>query len=406
MDSPLIGRHETEAWPDGTSDTHYFDRLSVAQPNLTTNWQRIDASECGNACNPPRTHVAFGTQRDSYYKEQVVLTSQLFCLTQLRNQTRPGEQIAGIYKVLKQIPELFTTEFLRNRAAQFAPRILIAGDDYAEFVPTAANVEQNLTVMNLTTTGLPTSQLTWPILNYLQQGLILEGYQSESGLPPGLINLITDPRTWFLLSNGSADIKATQALTSVQGASPLYKIAVDGGIQQPFGNVAPTLDPYPARFQVLSGSILNRVYPYYNASNTTGTKRVKNPAWLNAKYQLSYIWHPKAIKLWTAAFKKINEMVPSVNSALYGQWNFINNQGVLQYTQPDGTVCTLQNDLQDWFYWVCRLELGFQYMVPELIIPIMHQIDGSGKLSTVDDPSCGSAPQYVAQTYSSNPVQC
>lgn len=407
MDSAYIGRHETGAWEDGVGDQIYFDRMTVAQPDLTKSWGRIDASECGtNSCNPPRSFVAFGTQRDSYYKEQIVLNSQLFCLTQLRHQTHPGEQIAEIYRNIKKIPEMFTTEFIRNRAFQFAPTVQICGDDFATFTPTAANTENNLTVINLTSSGLPTSQLSWSYLNYQIMQLQLQGYETESGLPAGMYNLITDPRSWFLLSNGSADIKATQALGDPQAASPLYKIGIDGGIQQPFGNIAPTLDKFPARFQVISGSILNRVYPYYNAANTTGTKRVVNPAYLQARYQLSYIWHPKAIKIWTSAFKKLNEKVPSVNSALYGQWTYINNQGVMSFTQPDGTVCTLNNDLQNYFYWLCAMELAFQYKYPELLMPILHLVDGNGASSTTDVPVCGSVPQYVSQSYSSSPQEC
>jgi hypothetical protein len=408
LDSPLIGRHETEAWEDGTGDTHYFDRMTIGQPDLTKSWGRIDAAECGtNSCNPPRTFVSFGTQRDSYFKEQIVLQSQLFCLTQLRHQTKPGEQITEIYRNIKQIPEMFTTEFLRNRAFQFSPTVYIcAADPSTTFTPAAATVENNLTIINLTASGLPTSELTWPYLNYLTTNAQLQGYEKESGLPMGLFNLITDPRAWFKLTNGSADIKEMMALQNSDQASPLYKIAVDGGIQKPFGNIAPTLDKMPARFQVLSGSILNRVYPYYNTTNTTGTKRVVNPAYVNARYQLSYVWHPKAIKLWTAQFKKLNEKVPSVNSSLYGQWTFINNQGVMSFTQPDGTVCTLNNDLQNYFYWLCAMEMGFQYKYPELILPILHLVDGSGKDCMVASPVCGSAPQYVAQTYSSSPTEC
>ena len=407
MDSPVIGRHETQAWEDGTGDTHYFDRMTVAQPDLTKSWGRIDASECGtNSCNPPRTHVAFGTQRDSYYKEQIVLTSQLFCLTQLRHQTNPGDQIAEIYRNIKKMPEMFTTEFLRNHAFDKSPTVQIAGSSFGTFTPTSLNTENNLTVINLGSSGaLPTSELTWPYLNYLTTNLQLQGYETESGLGAGMYNLITDPRAWFKLTNGSADIKEMMALSGSEQASPLYKIGQ--GIQKPFGNIAPTLDQMPARFQVISNGYLNRVYPYYNATNTTGTKRVVNPAYVNARYQLSYIWHPKSIKLWTQQFKKINEKVPSVNSALYGQWSFINNQGQMTYTQPDGTICSaINNDLQNYFYWLCALELGFQYKYPELIMPILHLVDGSGKDCMTDSPVCGSAPQYAAQTYTSAPTEC
>ena len=39
-------------------------------------------------------------------------------------------------------------------------------------------------------------------------------------------------------------------------------------------------------------------------------------------------------------------------------------------------------------------------------MPILHLVDGSGKDATVNDPVCGTAPQYVAQNYSDNPLVC
>lgn len=405
MQAPYIGRHETEAWEDETGDTHYFDRVQVGQPNLTNQWQRISAGECENACTPPRVRVAWGATRDSYYKEQMVLMSQLMCLTQLRHQVRPGAQIAEIYKVLKKIPELYLTDFIRVNAFKRNPLVQICDSDFSTFTPTTVNTTGQLTVVNLgSTAALPDSQLTFPYLDYLSMGLTLEGYDTESGLPAGMVNLITDKRAWYLLTNGRSDLKDMMALTDPNQASPLYRISE--GVQKPFGNFAPTLDPSPIRFQHTGNGRLNRVFPYTNVATTTGIKRQVNTAYLQARYQLSFLWHPKALKIWTSAFKKIHEKVPSVNSALYGQWNFINNQGVMSYEQPDGTVCTLNNDLQDYFYWVCRLEAGFQYMYPELLMPVLHQVDGSGKDSTVNNPACGTAPQYVPQYYLDNPSEC
>jgi hypothetical protein len=410
LDSPVIGRHETEVWKLGTGDTHISDRIEIGQPDLQNAWQRINAAECGDACNPPRVNVAFGTTRDSYYMEQMRLQSQLFCLTQLRYNTKPSEQIAKIMKGLKKIPEMYTTDFLQVNAFQRNTTVQIAGDDYATFTPDitgpVTNITGQLTTIDLGGTGnLPQSQLTWPYLNYLTTNLALEGYsEAGSGLPDAMFNLITDPRAWFLLTNGNDSMKDMMALSDPQQASALYKIGV--GVQKPFGNIAPTLNKLPIRFQHMGNGLLNRVQEYYNIPTTTGIKRVVNPAWVNARYQLSFLWHPKAIKLFTPDFKKINEMVPSVNSALYGKWSFINPQGLLQYTMPDGTLCTKNNDEQLWFYWLSALELGFQYMYPEMIMPILHLVDGSGKDSTVNDPVCGDAPQYVAQDYSDDPIVC
>lgn len=412
LDSPVLGRHQTEAWEDGTGDTHYFDRIHIGQPDLNNNWQRISADECQDACAPPRVFVSYGTERNSYFKQQLVLQSQPFCLTQLRVNTKPGEQIAEIYRGLKKLPEMYNTDFIRVHAFDLNPTVQICGKDFNTFTPditndsgAAANIGGQLTTINLgSDANLPTSELTWPYLNYLTTNLELQGYFTDSGLPSGMFNLITGARPWFKLTNGNDSLKDMMALSQPEQASALYKIGQ--GIQKPFGNIAPTLDTQQIRFQKLATGILNRVYPYYNVATTTGLKRVVNPAYLNARYGLSFLWHPKAMKLWTAAFKKMNEAIPSVNSSFYGQWKFVNPEGVIQFQLPDGTSCTKNNDQQLYFYWLCALELGFQYMYPELVMPILHLIDGSGKDCTTDSPVCGTAPQYTAQVYSDDPSLC
>lgn len=410
LDSPVMGRHQTSVWDQGTGDTHVFDRIEIGQPDLTNSWQRIDAGDCADSCSPPRVNVAFGTTRDSYYMEQFRLQSQLFCLTQLRYNTKPGEQIAKIYAGLKKIPQIYTSDFLRVHAADKAPSIQICGSDFATFVPDTApgtpNITGQLNTIDLGGAGnLPSSELTFSYLDYLSTELGLDGYaEAGSGLPDGMVNLITDPRSWFKLTNGNPSMKEMMALGDPQSASALYKIGQ--GVQKPFGNVAPTLDKQPIRFQHIADGVLNRVYPYYNVATDTGIKRVKNPAYINARYQMSYIWHPKAIRLFTPDFKKMHEMVPSVNSAMFGSWKFINPQGVLQYEQPDGTLCNKNNDEQLWFYWLCALELGFKYEYPEFVYPVIHLVDGSGKDSTVNSPVCGEAPAYAPQNTSNNPVVC
>lgn len=409
LNSPVLGRHETGTWETGTGDTHFFDTLTVGQPNLQNRWQRISAAECDNACSPPTVFVGMGSRRDSYFPEQLKLKSQTFCLTQLEHSTRPGEQIAEWMRGIKKLPEMYMTDFIRVHAVDLATTVQIASSDFSTFTPDVTGPIQNITGQ-LTTidlgaeANLPTSELTWPYLNYLTSQLELQGYhEAPSGLPMGMFNLITHSRVWFKLTNGMESMKDMMALRDFQEASPLYKIGV--GVQRPFGNLVPTLDERQIRFQHMANGMLNRVEPYLNQAATTGIEPVFNPAWLNARYALSFLWHPMAIKIWTKAFTKINEKVPSVVSSLYGQWSFINDN-VLIAQQPDGTECTLQNEDRVYFYWLTKLYAGFQYKYRKFLMPIIHLIDGSGKDSTVDQPVCGDAPAYTAQTYSNDPTVC
>jgi hypothetical protein len=410
LDSAYMGKHLTETWKQGSGDSHISDRIEIGQPNLQTPWQTISATECGaSPCDPPRTYVGFGTTRTSHNMEQRQLNSQLFCMTQLRYNTRPSEQIAMIMKGLKKVPEMYTSDYLRVKAFSQAPSVQVAQSTPATFTPSTTNTAGQLTTIDLGSAGaLPTSQLSFPYLNYITTTLGLNGYtDAGSGLPTGMYNLITSDRAWYKLTNGADSMKDMMALDNPDQASPLFKIGQ--GIQKPFGNIAPSLDTRPIRFQLMtggSGGLLNRVQEYINVAGTTGIKRQVNPAWVNARYELGFIWHPKAIKMFTPEFKKMHDKVPTVNTAMFGEWQFINNQGAMIYVSPDGTSCTKDNALQNWFYWICRLELGFQYLYPELMTPILYLVDGSGLNSIVADPVCGTAPTYSAQNYSDNPTVC
>jgi len=409
LGNPFFGRHQSGTWEMGTGDTHFFDTITVGQPNLQNRWQRISAAECDNACNPPRVFVGFGSRRDSYFPEQIDLNSQTFCLTQLEHSTRPGEQIAEWMRGAKKMPEMYYNDFLKVHAFDMHTEVQIAGAAFSTFVPDitgpVTNITGQLTTVDLgAAANLPTSELTWPYLNYLTTILELQGYHESPGSPQaGFFNLITDPRVWFKLTNGMDSMKDMMAFTNIQQASPLYKIGY--GVQNPFGNLVPTLDTAQIRFQHSGDGMLQRVMPYFNQASTTGIEPVVNPAWVNAIYGLSYLWHPMAIKLWAKSFAKIHAMVPSIGNSMFGEWHFINDN-VLMAPQPDGTVCTLNNDNRRYFYWKVNLYSAFQYKYRKWIMPILHLIDGSGKCSTVDQPVCCDAPAYVEQNYSDDPTVC
>lgn len=419
-DSPVLGRHMTGTWKHGTSDVHFVDRPVVGSPNLNTRWGRkVGASStCAAACSVPRVNISWGSKRSSYFMEGLDLQSQLMCLDQLRYSTKPDEQMALIYKGVKQLPENYTSDFLQVHAVDLntygiqilSQNLLDAGTNV--FIPdptpddgSAPNISGQLTEIVLGSASLlPTSALTFPNLDYISATLDLRGYaKAGSGLPNGMYNVLTDPRSWFRMTNGNAGMQNMMALSNPQQASALYKI--NEGVGVPFGNYVPTLNPLPIRFQHAGGGVLNRVFPFYNATADVGLEPVVNPAYINAQYQISFIWHPKAIKLWTPDFARIHDKIPTVNSAMYGQWTFKNGD-VLSYTQSDGTVCTINNDKNNQFYWLCAMELGFQYVEPQLIVPILHLVDGSGRGSIVDDVVCSTAPSYSAQNYNNNPVAC
>lgn len=407
VNEPFVGRHQTETWEDGAA-TRFFDKIHIQQPNYLKHWRKRDSDECAGAdldAGPPRTFVGFGTTRDSYYMEQIILNSQPFNLDQLRNVPHLDKQIREIYRIIRTMPLAFIGDFLRSRFFSYHDKVQIAGSSFNSFVPTTGNCDINLAQVNITTANLPTSELTWSILLYYTQLLGMRGYSKESGLSKGMFNLVTHSRTFAKLVGMNPEIKSQLHLVGVKDVSPLYELGT-GINADPFGPCAPTFDEHQIRFQDAGSGLLERVLPYQNSPATTGEKPLVNTAWFNARYGVSYLLHPKAAVLFTPKPKKVHEMIPSVNSAMWGSWDFVNPQGAIIVPNPDGTTCTHNNDLQWWFYWLCYLEAGFKYEQRDLVIPILHLIDGSGKDCVIDSPVCGSPAQYVAQTYSGDPDMC
>lgn len=406
VSAPYVGRHMTGVW-DYETDVLYYDKVHTMQSDYLTPWATIDASECGNnPCEPPRAFIGFGSTRDTAFMEQIDLYSQPYCLQQLSRVPKITKQLSKIYKVVRKIPLGFTGDFVRTRTVSYHDNLRICGSAFTEFAITTANTANNLVTINLGNSNLlPTSELTWTYLQYYSQVLGLRGYDQDSGLTKGMRNLITHQRTYQKLVGQNPEIKSLLHLVGVEDVSPLYKLG-SGINADPFGNFGPTFDEQQARFQDSGSGLLQRVLPYYNTPATTGEKPIYNPAWLNARYAISVINHPKAALVYTSKPKKIHEMVPTVNSSMWGTWDFINPQGVIMWPNPDGTTCTKQNDKQFYFYWLCHLELGFEYDERDLNIPILHLIDGAGKDCFVDSPVCGTPPQYLAQDYTGNPIEC
>lgn len=409
METDMLGRHETGAWEMGTGDTHLVDRLDIGQPDLSGSWSDISSAECGtDACNPPRTYVSMGSVRSQHNMQQKELISPLWCLRKLLYNTRPAEQMRIWYDALRKLPTMYLNDWMRVHAVTDAPLLHIADDRFLSIVPDntpGGNIVDQLSTISLgSAANLPQSQLTWPYLRRIFAGLTAAGYATDSNLPPMMGNLLTNLDSWFHLTNGAPEVKGMFAIDSYRKASPLYKLGE--GIQEPYGNFAPTITNVPFKFQHVGGGVLQRVQPATNIPGSTGVVRQVNQANLDAIYTISMLWHPKAVKIWTPPGGKMHEMVPSVNSAMMARWDLVNTKETsFRYINPDGSECIYNNDRQMYFYWNAHLESGFQYQQPTLVAIIVHLIDGSGKFSTTNDPVCG-APQYASQYYGNNPPTC
>lgn len=408
ISEPYVGRHQTEEWPDGQSEI-FFDKIHSMQPNYLSPWQRRRADDCGDTCNPPRTFVGYGTTRDSAFTVHKILNTQPFCIDQLRQIPNVAAQMREIYRLMRKMPLGFFGDFIRSHSVSYHDKLRIAGSALNTFTITSGNTDENLATINLGSSALlPTSQLTWNILRVYATELGMQGYDQDSGLASGMRNLITHSETYWNLVGLNPDLTSKLRVDDIKKLSPLYKPNM-GINAEPFGMFAPTFDEQQARFQVIGNGVLQRVLPYLNESATTGDEPVVNPAYLKARYAISFIMHPEAFTVYTAkaAANLGGDFMPQVNSAMYGKWDFVNTKGALIVPMPDGTECTINNDTQWKFYWLAYLQTGLRYNQRKLVIPILHLIDGDGSSCIIDDPVCGALPQYedISQ-YGFDPIMC
>ena len=406
--APFVGRHKTETWEDG-AEIRVFDKVHVGQPDYTVGWNKRVSGPSGNAecanTMPGSQFISGGTTRDQYFTENKLLKSQLWNLDQLRGIPNLAGQIREMYRNIRRIPMGFTSDYLRTRFLSYHDTLAICGSSFTEMPLTTENIDANGNTIELgSSAALPTSDLTLAYLNYYQQSLGMKGYDIDSGMAKGMRSLVTHQRTYQRLVGLNPEVKSQLHLVGVKDVSPLYQIGV-GVNADPFGSFAPTFDDHQLRYQHAGNGLLTRVLPYTNVAATTGLKPQINPAYLNARYAISYVLHPQAATLFTPKPKKVHEMIPTVNSAMWGTWDYINDK-VLMYQQQDGTTCTINNELQWFFYWACYLEMGFKYEQRPLVVPILHLIDGAGKSCMVDTPICGDAPQYYQYSTSDNPPVC
>ena len=405
---PYIGRHQTETWEDGAA-IRWFDKVHVGQPDYTAPWGSrgtTNGSDCDNSL-PPRQFISGGTTRDSYGMDFKMIVSQLWDLNQLRQIPNLAGQIREMYRNIRRIPMGFTADYLRTRFLSRNDTLYVCGSAFTEtpIVP-GVTIDDNASTITLGAGNAPTSDLSLSYLNYYQQSLSMKGYDIESGLAKGMRSLVTGQRTYQRLVGLNPEVKAQLHLLGVKDVSPLYQIGA-GVNADPFGSFAPTFDDHQKRYQETApgSGTFTRVLPYYNVAASTGIKPVVNPAYLNARFAVSEIIHPKSATLLTPKPKKVHEMIPTVNSAMWGTWEYFNDR-VLKYQQQDGTICDIDNLLQWKFFWACYMELGFRYEQKPLTIPIFHLIDGAGKACNVDVPVCGAEPQYMQYSTSDNPPVC
>lgn len=385
-----IGHVSTGRFPALDGVSHTFDRINRVFPNLSGCWTDVQAGNClGTPCDPDAKEIGMGYTRDSYKLQTKAYKTQLFCFDLIMSADRAKEQFAGLVSSLKDATNIIMSDRMRTEALRIAGKKVLAGAAMDDFTYTW---NDDCTI--LTPSALPTSKLTMQMLQRQIEPLKFNGYLGANpGMPP-VFEYVTDMIQGFNFAQGNSELNQFFRFSDFAPGGVLYKYGYSNGV----GNFVFRYDSMPLRFQDIGGGQLQRVFPYYNTDATQGIKGVVNDAYINAEYQIDFIWNRQSMMSMVADTTQINPMMPFASRDFGGKWMFAqNNLGATD----DG--CVIDNSYGNKGRFQTMFKLATKAVRPEWAVAILYKREIA---CVVDVAPCAPTPSYVLQDYSSANDAC
>ncbi len=377
----------------GAGFTHTYDRFHVAFPDLTGKRGAVNSASCtGTPCDPNEKKVGYGTTRTEYGLLTESWTTDLVCWDQVLLIDRAKEQYGEYVRNLKKVSAIINSNWFKTEALRGAGTLYLSGA--AEATAAITLTETDGQPMVLDTGGVyPTSLLTMPYLQRFVEALQLEGYFQERIAKQPVFKFITDDLTSYSLREGNSVLANLFRFEDFDTGGNLYKIGATSGV----GNFVFGIDSMPLRFNKrASDGKLCRVYPYTNASATTGIKRVRDAEYDKAEFQISFIWHPMAMRILTLQGQALNASMPFMVRDFAGKWQFAMDNIVV-----DG--CPVDNKRRNKGLWFADFRTATRYERPELVRAILHQRRG---ICVTDVVPCAPGVAFTTQNTDSNNAAC
>lgn len=413
----LMGHVAVGTWDAFSGAAHVQDRFTVVKANVSKKWETVGgwSEDCetfppantqsvptippgceGSPCDPIENEIGWGFKRSVFGQERQSWKSPFICFDETVKATKAVEHMEQITsEVLRPATSDICSFFVRKKALALAENKLLANATMSNFTlswTTTGNEEIFATV-----NALPTSKLTPEMIQRQIPKMRNLGYFGKWTNDPfwggydNFAELLTDDDTAWELDKIAANARISDLwrFQMWSAAHEYYKYGMGGQI----GNYMTHIDPFCLRFNKVNGTTLQLVLPYRNDPVTVGKQAVVNDDYLNAQYQVSFIWHRFAFRLEVAQLEAINPMMPFLVRGLNGQWRFaIDNLGADERGNPISNYRRNKG-----FFWA-----DFQYAAhpehTEWLTAILHLREP--KVIYVVAP-CASDPGYPEQDYSS-----
>jgi hypothetical protein len=405
IDDAWVGHMKAMEWNPFSGTEHTYDQMHTAFPDLTGCWQPVNTNQDGcltGPCQTPEKLIGWGSTRKTYGYEKASIRTNVLCFDEMVTRQRAKEQVSIILSGLREASITTQSDWMRRKALQENLNIYVAGSAGLVVPITEGMFAPDCTTIDMGSAGsLPTSMLTLPYLQRLVPKLKLDGYFKKQYLAGGMLKLITDEVTAFQLTNGNPQLIANYRYTDFDKGGALYKY----GISTAVGNFGISYDFFPMRFEHIGGGVLQRVFPYTNGPATIGIQRLVSDAYINAPYQINYIWHPEAMLRLTPKMVTINPEMPFLNRDLAGKWMFVGPQSdSFVVTDPaTGQQCTYDNSRRNLGFFRADFQAGIKAEYPQWTRPILSLRDPG---CVTDMPRCTTIPSYTTQDNSAANALC
>jgi|TARA_R110000772_G_scaffold7287_4_gene24988 hypothetical protein len=277
--SPWIKLIPRDTWPDEMGQAIQVMTYERTLPATTPTWSSVDYTTGTGAgsCVPTAEEVTFASTIRSYNLNQTALESPPICVNDLRFTVMRKEQLRSCFDVLQQNTRWMWQERYRDEFVRLAEHKVIV----------KAGFPENDTIFPA---QVPTSKLTQGTLDRFYLKLLRDGGGNNAidrvnGRPQFIA--IMGPETQESVLKEIGDIRDDFRYSDRVGEllGPL-------GVTRPYKGFFHLIDDFPPRYN-WDGSAWVRIQPYTSSAASKGTKYDLNPAWENASYEDTIIFHPE-----------------------------------------------------------------------------------------------------------------
>lgn len=397
-----VGHVSTGIFPPGDGITRQFDKLHRVYPDMSAAWEDAQAGNCLTGhypCDPTETEIGMGYTQEEYVLQQKSYKTQLFCFDQIMSADRAKEQFDNLIMGLRMATNIIMSDRLRTEAWRIAKYHYVpweAGGGGQG--PSAITYTSTGNLITMTPSLLPTGCMNIEVLQRFVQQQILEGSLGSNPDMPPILEYVTDIETAWFLREGNSALQNQFRFTDFVKGGALYKY----GITDAIGNFGIRVDPFPMRF-LEDGGTLYRVFPYTNVTATggyggSGIKGDVNSYYLDAGYQIDFIWNRYAMKSLIRKPMQINPMMPFAQRDFGGKWQF-----VMDNLGADAQGCVIENKRRNKGMFISDFHLATKDERPEWAIGFLTLRNRSCVAQTAQ---CFTPATYSAQDYNSANDPC